>query len=975
MNDIAKQPFGERLGRRFWLMASGAIAALAALLSAFWYWRRRSQAQEISTGLPLDEISGLSEKEAKARYIEGQSNAISFHPPRYRSQIIRENTFTIFNIGLVAIVFVQILLGKYLDALVSVGVLIFTIGINVFQEEFARIRLRKIMQEARPKAHVIRDGKVRSIDPDEVVVGDALAIGPGDQTVADGKIVAAEKLVVDESLIFAKGRAVAKEEGDEIFAGSLCISGRAAYQATRIGTNRLIERKLEHLATAPESLTPIEKIVNRTLLFLLFFVLAIAAFLLVKFLAIDIPLSEEATNLFIDAIGVIFSIAPAGLFFMIVLTYAGSTVDLMQRGALVHQARAVETLAQTDVICFTKSGFLTSDWVEMTPIPTAVPNEDQIKPPSTAEIQKMLGTFARSASMRNRYSTTLTQTYDGMKLPLADEMPFLSAYGWSAISLEEDDVKGVFVLGEPDVLKSHLHTAEKSTEVTPEGLLKQMSGVGRRLGGILGRKETNENESKAILPAAAAPTVASFPAEQAIVASEDTLPEKEQPSGPFFKRWGKSITARIRRPKVTPPEDEAEQKEKGDAVVLTFAWMPEPHPLHDDEKTPQLPDGLIPLCDLTFQEHINPDAVQALVEFYANGVMTTIFSHHPAQETLDDLRSAGISDEDAEWLKLISGDELAGMDEPTFARAVNEHHIFGDITPELMTRAVKALRATGHRVGVVGADVNEIHAMLNADISLTTLTASSGALSIADIILLETSPSVAARIIDKGQRIVNGLLDVLKLYLTQALYLLLLIIALLFSLHGFPYKGAQGGIIAAFAISIPAIAITLTAPAGRLNTRHLGRHLATFVIPAGASIALAGYIIYARFFSLYSLHTAAQNALVHGLVFIGLLLAVLIRPPLFFTTSINTLARNLLTTIVAVISGAIFLITTTIPLAQKFLFVEPLKSFADYRFITIVSLLWAAGFGAYLLIVFGLRHLLGTVQRDEDLERSEEGSS
>jgi cation-transporting ATPase E len=391
-----------------------------------------------------------------------------------------------------------------------------------------------------------------------------------------------------------------------------------------------------------------------------------------------------------------------------------------------------------------------------------------------------------------------------------------------------------------------------------------------------------------------------------------------------------------------------------------FAWLPEPHPLHDDAGTPQLPGHLIPLCRLAYQQRINPDAVRALGEFYANGVMTTIFSPDSAEETLYDLRKAGITQEALARLALISGQELAEMDESAFVRAVESHHIFGRVSPEIMTRAVQALRATGHRVGVVGAGVNDIHAMLNADISLTTLTASSGALSIADIILLETSPAVTARIIDKGQRIVNGLLDVLKLYLTQALYLLLLIVAILFFLHGFPYKGAQGGLIAAFAISIPAIAITLTAPAGRLRAWHLGRHLAAFVLPAGVSIAAAGYLIYAYFYQLTGLHADAQNALVHGLVFIGLLLAVLIRPPIFFTTSINSLARNLLTTVVAILSGGVFLLTTHIKLAQKFLYIEPLKSPQDYRFVAAVAILWAAGFGAYLLLAFGVQHLLGS---------------
>ena len=730
---------------------------------------------------------------------------------------------------------------------------------------------------------------------------------------------------------------------------------------------------MEHLTTAPETLTPIERIINRTLQLLLAFVLAIAAFLLSKFYLTAIPFPPEFTDTFIDAIGVIFSIAPAGLFFMIVLTYAGATVDLAHRGALVQEARSVETLAQTDIVCFGKAGFLTSDWVKMTPVPAPKTAEKDNKPPSEDEIRKMLGTFARSSSMRNRFIQTLKQAFEGEQLPPTDEMPFLGIYGWSGVSLDVEDVRGVFVLSAPDELQSHLAGEQKQDEEPSKGVLKHVKGVGGRLGKLFGRKgKTEAKPENAVVPAQA--SLPEISPEENPATVEPAKAAETPPSGSIFKRWGKSITARIRRSDATQQPESAVQKKPEEGVTLMFAWRPDPAPLHDETGAPRLPDGLIPLCQLTYHERINPEAVQALGEFYESGVQIAIFSSDPAEKTLEELHSAGISDETASRLALISGDALAEMDEQTFAQAVNAHQIFGNITAVMMTRVVQALRETGHRVGVVGAGVDEIHAMLNADISLTTLTASSGALSIADIILLETSPTVTSRIIDKGQRIVNGLLDVLKIYLTQALYLLLLVLALLFLLKSFPYKGAQGGLIAVFAISIPAVAITLTAPAGRLNAHHLGRYLAAFVIPAGVSIAVAGYIIFARFYHLYDVRAEAQIGLVHGLVLIGLLLAILIRPPIFFTTNINTLARNLLTTIVAIVSGAVFLLTTHIKLAQKFLHITPLKSFDDYLFVANVSLIWAGGFAVYLLLTFGVKQLVGTIQRGSSPQESSASS-
>ncbi len=946
----------QRKPTRYWLALALTVVGLLGALAGWWRrrWKRRQRGKmaEAPPARITFDVQGLTQAEARARYQEGQSNAIHLHPVETRTTMIRKNALTVFNTGLVAIIFVQILLGKFLDALVSFGVLLFTIGVNVFQEEFARIRMRKVQEAAQPRAVVIRDGQVRSIVPDEIVAGDVVEFRPGDQIMVDGRLLQGTHVAMDETLVFGKSRKSEKKPGDEVYAGSLCLSGRGVMETTRIGEERFIVRRLQAQPPVQESMTPIERLIDRVLKWLLAFVLAIAAFLLTKYFRLQVPLPQASVDKFIDAIGVIFSIAPAGLFFMISLTYAASTVDLAKLRVLVHRARSIETLAQIDMIFLNKAGFILARWIEMKPVEQSAPEGE--KPLSEMAIRKMLGTFARSISYQNQFTRSMQMAFEGLQLPPAEEMPFYAHYGWSGIRVESEELSGVLVIGDPDLITPSVENEQPESQEKPKNVLTRTTG---RLGRLFRRAGPEEWDSAPGPDNPAQPTHSPTPSPPQTKTETEPEPEQPQKRG-LFGRVRQRVTGVFRhQPEVEPAAHSQETDTRGE--TLLFAWSPDPQPLYDEAGQPRLPDDLIPLCRLFYQERANPQAVQALRAFAANGVASTLFDEGPVDGIREALQQAGADEALVAAFRGVSAAELRGLSDEVLAEAITRHHLIGDADAGFMARAVKALRRTGHLVGVLGSGAGELDAMMAADLGVTLISAPSGALSVADIVLMDTSPRVITAMIDKGQRIVNGLLDVLKLYLTQAFYLLFLVGALLFFQRSFPYRGAQGGLIAAFALSIPALALTLTAQPGRLQVKNVSGSLFAFVIPASIAIAVAGYWIFARFLQAYDDQAYAQIALVHGLIAMGLLLAILLRPPLKLRRSVIPISfQYFLPTLVALISGAIFLITTFIPLAQKFLYVTPLKSAADYTLVGSASLAWAVAFGAYWFIATELAHWL-----------------
>jgi cation-transporting ATPase E len=363
-------------------------------------------------------------------------------------------------------------------------------------------------------------------------------------------------------------------------------------------------------------------------------------------------------------------------------------------------------------------------------------------------------------------------------------------------------------------------------------------------------------------------------------------------------------------------------------------------PLHGPDGSPKLPEELIPLCHLRYSEQVRPEAIETIHSFSETGVNIKIFSSSSPDQTATLLRQAGLgTDEDP--LGILSGIDLADMDSAQLAEAVQANMIFGHVAPEQTALVVQTLRKQGQTVAVVGDAVSDVPAMRQANLAIAGHTSSQAALSVADIVLLQDSPKVLLDILDKGQRIVNGLMDVLKLYLTQMIYLALLIAATALIARGFPYSSKQGSIIAIVTLSLPAIALSLWAASGQLPTKNLNRLLAHFVIPAALTIAAAGLVVYELSMARTGDRAYTQLVLTHALVAMGLFLVLFLRPPTRLLEGGSAKPGGRRFAIVFVVLLLAFLLVSMIPLAYELFALKPLQGPLDYATVGIAVLGWA----------------------------------
>lgn len=931
------QSSSKRPIKTYTLIASLLTGGIFLIAILFKRWRKNRFQRIAKKQIPeekikLRKIIGLSEEEAGQRRIEGQDNTLFFKPRRTRSEIWRDNVLSIFNLSLMGLAGVQLFFGRPLDALISIGVLCLNIGLNVFQESFARMRIKDLQQKTHPRVIVIREGKTRTIDANDIVVGDMVAFGPGDELLADGELIHQDNLVIDESMLGVGERRAIKERGELVFAGSFCVSGRAVYQVQKVGKDRLITTLIKDSQESRDPLTPIEKIINIVLRILLVVVAIFTVLLINRYLNLDLPIPEEAFN---EIAGIVFGLAPAGLFFMIIVTYAASTVDIAKIGALVNRSRSVETMAQVNTICFSREGILTGMRVEM----EAVTQEAGDETFTEGRISQILGDYARSTSHQNLLMRSISNTFEGNPRQAIDEAPFLSVYGWNALTFADPDLEGVFVLGVPAALEPYL--VKKGGYQESQGKVEagQVRKLFSRFGGLLNRSEQNSGDNNG---GANGAEISPKSTKRDLQPGQETRESSSGAETPSRSGLIRRVLNRFSPPEDIPAQEVGQQdSQSGEEIELLFAYYPQPNPVFDQSGRPQFPTPLIPLCSLTFEEQLQPDVLETINKFVRNGINLKIFSAELPQQVADVLGQMGLEEIAS---NMVFGRELAAMEPGERIQSAFENTTFLQLSPQQMGEVVKDLKSGGQYVAVIGNSVNDVPAMRAANLAIAHQHGSQAAQSVADIILLENSPGVIEKVLEKGQRIVNGLLDILKLYLTQVFYLTLLIVAIQLIGFGFPFRGIQLSVISIVSITIPSLGLTLWAQPGVLHGKSLRRSLTRFALPAAFTISIAATYVFFNFQGEIGESEYAHLAVTYALVFMGLMVVLFLRPPARILAGGSFVSDDRRIALMVLVLFVLFFITVAIsvaiPFLQETLLLDWLDSGRDYLFIALVVIGW-----------------------------------
>ena len=779
-------------------------------------------------------IQGLSEDEVGRRRTRGQGNTVRLPTSRSYARILRENILTLINIILFALSLALGLLGRPLDAITTVAVISFNIVVSLVQEIRAKRSLDRIALLSRPTATVIRAGKEQTVDPNALVVGDLLVARPGDQIVVDGRLVGKEWIDIDESLLTGESDLVRRSMGDPLSSGSFCVNGRAVYEAVQVGAQGTAYKLTAGARIFRRILTPLQQQVTTTIRILLVLACYLGLALLIITTIVQTPLVET-----VQMSVVIAGLIPNGLLLAIAVAYALAAMRLANKGVLIQQANAVESLSDVTVLCCDKTGTLTANRLYVHAAEPLGISED--------ELHALLGAYTASVSSGNTTTTAIAQAYPAQAQPVSTEVPFSSAIKWSALTFA--NTQKSFVLGAPELLQPALkpgsNQGERVTAWTEQGLR-----------------------------------------------------------------------------------------------VLLFACYDEAVDLHGADGQPHLEPGLIPLGFVSLGDVLRPKTRETLTAFSNAGVQLKIISGDNPHTVAALAKQVGLAPD----LKHVSGIDLSEMEATEFAQVVRETMVFGRITPQQKERLVQELRAQRAYVAMVGDGINDVLALKRANLGIAMQSGSQITRSTADIVLLDDSFAALPPAVQEGQRVINGMQDILKLFLARVVYVTLLILLI----PGFPFTPRQSSLISLLTVGIPTVALAAWAKPGPTQRKTLLLDLVHFVLPATLTASLVTLFVFLIAVALASsagqpeamVIATAYSTITVFVTVCGVLLLVFVEPPTRFLAGGDVLSGDWRPTILAAVLLVGLAVLLVIPPARAFFELRAL-TFLDVAVIAGAALLWA----------------------------------
>ncbi len=796
-------------------------------------------------------LPGLSAQEVQARRAQGLANTPPPTTTRTYRQILTENVFNFINIAIFVLGAALVLVGRPMDALLSVGIIMLNILVSVVQEMRAKRILDHVSLLTRPLACVIRDGQEQQVAPEELVQGDVLKLTPGDQVVVDGAVLSG-RMALDESQLTGESDLVHKEPGDLLFSGSFCVSGDGCYEAQKVGADSLANKMTAGARAYRRITTPLQRQIGLAVRLILFMVIYLQLLLVANNLlnAVPLPTGVAQATVFV-------SLIPNGLFLSIAIAYALAAVRMVRFGALLQQSNAVESLSNVDVLCLDKTGTLTSNRLQVDQVEAWLGAQE--------ELQRVLGTMVASASTQNKTSAAIAAECVQPAQKVVAEVPFSSARKWSAVAFDCDSLRGIYALGAEEMLRPYLSRDTWQADST--------WGDG---------------------------------------------PDNDQPFRSAAQRIAPAMDQGLR--------------------VLVIAHHPDPSLLHDAGDGSTLPSGMTALGSVSLSDELRPEAKEALESFISSGVAPKIISGDSPDTVAALARQAGLDGQ----ARLVSGIELAAMNETEFENAAVTGNIFGRITPQQKEKLVDALRRRGHYVAMIGDGVNDVLSLKKANLGIAMQSGSQATRGVADIILINDSFAALGPAVQEGQRIVNGMQDILKLFLTRIATMMLVIVSA-WTIGVFPIAVRQGTLVTLFSVGIPTVMLAIWARPGYRYHQTLIRRLMHFVIPPALLSSLLSLVVFyvplalrltpeARalgaeaFLSSYApLILASQTALSAFLVGAGLLLLPFVEPPTAWWTGADTLSGDWRPTQLALVLALLFVLIMLAPELRAFFDLAPLE--------------------------------------------------
>jgi len=671
--------------------------------------------------MPKKEIKGLTAKQAEKKLQKHGPNLIE----RKKQLPWLKLLFDQFRSPLVYILFFAGLATFFLQEWTDSVVIFMAVGVNTilgfiqeFKAEKSLIALRKILV---PHAQVIRDGQQETIEADKIVPGDLVVLQEGGKVPADGVVIEAVDLFINEAMLTGESVPVEKKssaishrssviledspESSRIYMGTAVVGGRGKMLVAGTGMDTKMGQLAGKLKQTISEQTPLKKQIEKLSRFLAVVFSAVCVVIFIEGLLRQRPWIE----MFTLSVAVAVAAIPEGLVISLTVILTLGMQRILKRKGLVRRLLAAETLGSVNIICADKTGTLTEGKMKVVKADISGDNQKLIL--KAAVLCNNMTNPLEIAMMEWAKRKLKIKSVEGMinSNPRVAEIPFSSKRKFIATLNKTSENKAeMFLSGAPEMVMEMACLKNSQIKKWQEKL-DQLTKKGLR--------------------------VVAFASHQGNL---KTIKKKFQHFKKDFQDYNKKTDCKW--------ED------------LNLEWV-----------------GL-----LGFEDPPRMAVKKSLAVCKKAGIEVKVITgdyRNTAAAVLEklDLAEGGLKEN-----QILEGWQLERMGRKELKKSIDDVVLFARTTPEQKIRIVEILQEKGNSVAMMGDGVNDALALKKADIGVVVGEATEVAKGTADMVLLDSNFKTVIAAVEEGRAIFENIRKVVLYLLSDSFTEILLISVSLF---------------------------------------------------------------------------------------------------------------------------------------------------------------------------------------------------
>lgn len=307
-------------------------------------------------------MEGLSSSKAQSLLKQFGPNTLVEQKKRSIAQIFFEQFENVLTLLLLIASVLSFFIGEIVDGGLILTIVLLNAFFGLYQEVKAEAAIAALKKMTLTKVRVIRDGKQIEINSEELVPGDIVYIEEGVKVPADGKLIDAVGISVNESALTGESMPVSKDKKDMVFMGTIVTRGRSYMEVTATGMKTKFGEVAASLSSIEDHKTPLAIKISK--LSEIIGIVGILASILVMGLSIGDGM--EYFKAFLLGVSLAVAMVPEGLPAVMTITLAIGLKDMAKKKAILRKLSAIEALGSVTVIATDKTGTLTKNEMTVT---------------------------------------------------------------------------------------------------------------------------------------------------------------------------------------------------------------------------------------------------------------------------------------------------------------------------------------------------------------------------------------------------------------------------------------------------------------------------------------------------------------------------------------------------------------------------------------------------------------------------------